>query len=53
MKNEYDIANGEKLDSITKELWAGQRNSGIDVNFSQDGRKPRKDDTNDNSFVGM
>ena len=50
-KNEYDIANGEKLDSITKELWVGQRNNGIDINFSQDGRKPRKDDTNDNSFV--
>ena len=50
-RNEYDIANREKSDSITEELWAGQRNNSRDINFSQDGRKPRNDDTNNNRIV--
>ncbi len=47
----YGNTNTTQLDSITEELWAGQRDNSSDSSFSQDRREPRKDDTNDNNFV--
>ena len=50
-KKEYDNTSREKPDSVTEELWVGQRDNSSDSRFSRDGRKPRKDDTNDNNVV--
>jgi hypothetical protein len=48
---DYGNTSRTQLDSITEELWAGQRDNSSDSRFSRDGREPRKDDTNDNNFV--
>ena len=50
-EKEYDNANRERPDSIIEELWVGQGDRSSGSNFSQNGRKSRKDDTNDNNFV--
>lgn len=47
----YGNTDTTQLDSITEELWTGQRDNSGDSSLSQDGRKPRKDDTNDNYIV--
>lgn len=47
----YDNGDTEKLDTIAEELGVGPRNDNSSSKFSRDGRKPRKDDTNDNIFV--
>ena len=50
-KEDYGNTNTTRPDSITEELWLGYGNGSRDSSFSQDGRKPSKDDTNDNRFV--
>ena len=48
---DYGNTDTTQPDSIAEELWTGQRDNGSDSRFSRDGRKPGKDDTNDNYFV--
>ncbi len=50
-KDDYGNTDTTRSDSITEELWLGYGNNGVDVGYSQDGRKPSKNDTNDNRFV--
>ena len=51
MGEDYGNTDTTQPDSIAEELWTGQRDNGGDSWLSQDGREPRKNDTNDNYIV--